>query len=272
MGRSGWIAGIALAIIMIMASVAYLGLMSPPPGAPPFPPPRPAPAPDEPDRAVLPYINEFTKMSKLREELEALPKGNIFLHAPKVMKVDEKRKVEANVGINVPMEILRKQAPSGDQTFEGSPRVSAEMIATLNGPGFKIEAITPEQQTIAEGFPTVWSWNIEAKEHGDQELEATLYALVPSGGDKAARQRVDSYTQKISVTVREQTWGEWVEAFSHEIDAAKAIAVTIGGIATAALGWLGISLNRRKQKVSTASTRRRKRTTNHPRPTLSNDH
>lgn len=89
--------------------------------------------------------------------------------------------VEANVGINVPMETLRKQLDSRTQTFEGALGVSAEMVATLNGPAFKIDAVTPEQQTIAEGFPTVWSWNVEAKQEGEQELEATLYALAADG-------------------------------------------------------------------------------------------
>jgi len=84
---------------------------------------------------------------------------------------------------------------------EGTLHLSSEMFATLEGPGFEIKAITPEQQPIAEGFPTVWSWNVEAKESGEQELQATLYAIV---GEKAARMRIASYTQKISVSVRER--------------------------------------------------------------------
>ena len=123
------------------------------------------------------------------------------------------------------------------------------MIATLSGPGFKIDAITPERQAIAEGFPTVWSWNVEAKDAGDQELEATLYALVPNG-ETGLRQRVNSYSQTISVSVREQTWGEWLESLSHGIDTVKAIAVTLGGLAAAVLGWFGISLTRRQSAIS----------------------
>jgi hypothetical protein len=44
-------------------------------------------------------------------------------------------------------------------------------------------------------------------------------------------------------------WGEWLQTFSHDIDALKAIVVTLGGVATAALGWLGISLSRRTRAV-----------------------
>jgi len=155
------------------------------------------------------------------------------------------------------MEILRKQVDSRDKAVEGRLRVSSEMVATLNGPGFKIEAVTPEQQAIAEGFPTVWSWNVEAQQEGEQELEATLYALVPDGAT-SSRLRVESYVQKITVSVRAQTWGEWLESLGHEVDAVKAIVVTLVGAATVVFGWFGISFARGKGKVVTESTRRRK--------------
>jgi hypothetical protein len=177
------------------------------------------------------------------QQLAALPKGNIVLHAPVTMKVTERRRVDVNVGINAQIEVLKKQIPSSDQTFEGTLRVSASMAATLAGAGFKIEPVTPEEQPIAEGFPTVWSWYIEAKVLGDQELVATLYAIVGT-----ERLRVDSYIQKITVNVIEKSWGEWLQALSHEIDAVKAIAMTVGGVVAAGLGWFGITLSRRKKK------------------------
>src|SRR5262249_5992521 len=69
--------------------------------------------------------------------LRGLPKGNIVLHAPNAMRVGERRTVEANVGVNV--ETLRKPSSSRDQTIEGSLHVSSEMVALLNGAGFKID-------------------------------------------------------------------------------------------------------------------------------------
>jgi hypothetical protein len=196
-------------------------------------------------------------MEDLAKAIEALPKGNIVLRAPNVMRVAERRNVEASLGVNVPMEILRKQVDSRDKAVEGTLRVSSEMAATLNGPGFKIEAVTPEQQAIAEGLPTVWSWNVEAQQDGEQELEATLYALVPDGAT-SSRLRVESYVQKITVSVREQTWGEWLESLSHEVDAIKAILAALVGAATVVFGWFGISFARQKGKVAAKSGRRRK--------------
>jgi hypothetical protein len=84
-------------------------------------------------------------------------------------------------------------------------------------------------------------------------LEATLYAIVADD-----RQRIDSYVQKITVSVREQTWGEWLESLGHEVDAVKATVVTLVGAATVVFGWFGISRPRQKAKAAAKSTRRRK--------------
>ena len=192
-------------------------------------------------RGHWPDNYEFSKINMLGAKLQKLPIGNIFLAAPKTMKVNEVRSVEARVGINVPMAILRQQILAGGaQTVEGSLRTSSEMIATLNGPGFKITATTPEQQTVAERFPTVWEWNVEAIQDGDQELTVTLYVLVPDG-DKRNRQRSDSYARDIAVTVKEPTWNEWLKEFSEGISTIQTIAAALGGIAAAALGWFSRS-------------------------------
>ena len=119
------------------------------------------------------------------------------------MKVGDKRQVDAKAGINVPMEILQGKLRPGDQQFKGQAHLSYEMVATLIGPAFKIDALTPEKQPVAEGYPTVWSWNVEAKDAGEQRLEGVLYAIVGE-----ARQRVNSFTQDIDVSVRPMTWSD----------------------------------------------------------------
>src|SRR6516165_6148201 len=191
---------------------------------------------DDPYRRYPPHgpNNELRKMEALGRTVEQLPKGKIYLEAPSEMKVGDKRAVDARVGINVPDEVLRGHVRAGDQSIPGTLPVSHEMIATLSGPGFAITRTTPEKQTVANGFPTVWQWDIEAKQDGTQELEATLYALV------AERQRVDSYTQKITVTVKPLTVGEWLKSAGEEIGAIKAILLSLGAIAATILSWFGI--------------------------------
>jgi len=212
----------------------------------PQPPIAPAPSPPEAS-APTDAPKELMMMRTLKRQLEQLPKGKIYLNAPIEMKVSDKRTVDVRVGVNVSDDILRGHARAGDQRAEGTLPVSYEMIATLNGPGFAIVMITPEKQTVVEGYATVWEWEVEAKKEGAQELEATVYALVPDSASATARQRIDSYTQTINVLVKAQTWGEWLRSVSEEINAVKAIAIALGGIATAALGWLGISASRRSR-------------------------
>jgi hypothetical protein len=189
-------------------------------------------------------ITEKSKMQELALALKALPVGKIVLRAPKEMKVGDIRQVDANVGLDVPLDVLEKEIRPDDQKLNGSAHLSSKMEASLVGVGFKIIPLKPEQQKIAIGFPSVWSWSVEAKEHGDQELEATLYAILSDG-----KQRVDSYTQKISVNVREKTWGEWFEAFAHEFDAAKSLAAGLFGGAALVAGWFGYSLSTLRKKT-----------------------
>jgi hypothetical protein len=186
-------------------------------------------------------------LSERKGTLEALPKGNITLRAPASMKVSDKRIVEAEVGFNIPNSVDRTPPP-GTKTVERTLHISPEMVAALEGAGFEIKPITPEQQPIAEGFPTAWRWNVEAKESGEQELRATLYALV---GDKAERYAIASYRQTISVSVREQTWGEWLDSLGHEIGTLQGIFVALGAIATPVLAWFGL---RRRGKSTAEST------------------
>ncbi len=101
-----------------------------------------------------------------------------MLDAPSKMVDGDEREVKASVGINVPITEFRKQSAPSDQQVEGSLSLSPQMAATLSGPGFTIEQITPEKQSIAEGFPTIRTWNVTAKQEGEQKLEATLYVLV----------------------------------------------------------------------------------------------
>jgi hypothetical protein len=130
------------------------------------------------------------EMAALRKAMEALPKGNIVLDAPSKMAVDDEREVKASVGLNVPITKLRQQSGPTDHRVEGSLYLSPEMTATLSGHGFTIGQITPEKQSIAEGYPTIWTWNVTAKQEGKQKLEVTLYVLV-SEGNETSRIRVE---------------------------------------------------------------------------------
>jgi len=174
-----------------------------------------------------------------RWALEQLPKGKIVLEAPKTMKVGEFRDVYANVGIDVDDKLLRRHTSPTDQSIDGTLAISGKMSAVLTGSGFKIKNTTPEEQDVTEGFVTVWNWEIEARQDGEQELEATLYVTLPG----IARQRINSFSHKIGVVVRPLTWPEWFNAF----DTVTKIATPMGTAITVIFGWFGWTFWRRKK-------------------------
>ena len=182
------------------------------------------------------------KLLARAKEIDALPKGKIILVAPDKMKIGDKQRVAANVGFDVPIEKLRASVQPDTQQVEGELGVSTEMSAILSGAAFEIKPVTPEKQSLVAKHPTVWLWDVEAKQDGQQELEATLYAL---GGSAANPTRIDSFTQRITVSVRPMTWGEWLEAAGKEFDVFKTILTALGAVIVAVLGWFGISIFRK---------------------------
>ncbi|GLS28736.1 hypothetical protein [Neomesorhizobium albiziae] len=218
--------------------------------------PRPSP-----DHKSAPTVGEVDKfLAVFGDQLRNLPEGRVVLLAPKTMQVNDKREVEARVGYEVPIDVLKKGASSGEEAGEGRLRVSVEMAAVLTGPGFAIEPVTPAQQSVAKGFPTVWKWNVAAKESGSQELEATLFAILPDSA--GVRLRIDSYVQTITVNVREETWNETfgafggaVESVGNGLDQLKGILVTLFGAGITVFGWL--KLRRRKQRAPSPRARYR---------------
>jgi hypothetical protein len=66
------------------------------------------------------------------------------------------------------------------------------------------------------------------------------------------RTSAETDDHKISVSVTEQTWSEWVKSFREEIDAIKGIVVTLSGVATGLIGWLVLYSDRRKKKQATS--------------------
>lgn len=198
------------------------------------------------------------------DALSALPNGDIVFEAPSEMKVGEKRQVDTNVGINVPIEVLRGKIRPSDQQIQKQGKIAKDMAVTLNGSAFEITPITPEQQPMAEGYATVWSWYVTAKVAGEQQLEAVLYAIIKVG-DSPSRQRVKSVDQKITVKVHEQkTVWEWVESVPIDFNALKNVTDNFetiqkifagaGLVSTTLLGWFGIARLRAKKEEKAAGT------------------
>lgn len=183
---------------------------------------------------------ELAKIQALRKQVNSLPKGNIVLAAPDKMTVGDTRTVSVRVGVGMSLEKLKPPPLPSDQTSNSELQVSSEMVATLvaSSGGFEITSNTPERQSVAAGLPTEWLWQIKAKAGGQQELVATLYALVYVGNSEQ-REQIESYTHTTLVAVRPLTWSEWLRSVSQNISALEGIVVALGATVTAVLGWFG---------------------------------
>jgi hypothetical protein len=199
-------------------------------------------------------LDDSTEIKRDKQRIEQLPQGKFFLHAPTAMTVGDKRSIDVRVGVNTPDDVLDGHPRAGNQGTAGPVRISHRMVATLNGAGFKIKPTTPEDQIIAEGFPTVWGWEIKAKSAGNEELETILYVLPAGGSDAPARHWIASHVQKIDVSVKAQTWSEWLKSLSEEVGAINALVIAIGGIGTASIGWFGIHLTRQRKQPPADTT------------------
>lgn len=103
--------------------------------------------------------------------------------------------------------LQRLEDPSDAET--GQARVSSIMTATLKGPAFEIEAVTPETQAISLVEPTKWEWYAEPTRPGLHQLRLSLVAQLEVEGTEATRS-IETFRRDITVAV---PWTQRVAAF-----------------------------------------------------------
>jgi hypothetical protein len=188
------------------------------------------------------------RMALLKKLLDDLPKGNIVVGAPDRMTVGERRTVQARLGIDVPIAKLHEGLEAETQRLDGQLKISSEMEARLDAPGFAVTPTSSARQAIAAGYPTVWSWDIEAKSDGEQALEATLYAFIDTGSGEV-EERIESFQRTIDVMVRAQTWTEWLKSVADEVGSIQTVVSAMFAACAAVLAWLGLSAQRKRKRT-----------------------
>ena len=88
-------------------------------------------------------------------------------------------------------------------------RVSPLMEARLTGLHFDIEANTDERQPVSNEAPTEWTWDVEPKKTGNQELHLTLTAILNVGGHDQPR-TIRTFDKVLKVNV---TWYDRISGF-----------------------------------------------------------
>lgn len=181
--------------------------------------------------------NSVMSMRVLGAAVSRLPDGQLMLQAPKNMAVEDTRIVTAVVGVDVQNLPSSLPVKEDTQTVRGELKVSYQMSAELVGGGFEIERLTPEIRAVPMGLVTNWKWKVKATSPGDTTLEATLYAHM-SSTDGVTPVVVSTYSQPVSISVRAQSWGEWIQSATTAVNAAQALWLSVaafGGVVFTAI-------------------------------------
>lgn len=193
---------------------------------------------------------EGDKVSLLGQALRTLPKGTILLVAPEVMTSEEEREVTAVVGKEISSIALRKYIGPSEQAKTGTLHVSSKMTAALSGPNFTVAPMSPEIQSVAEGFYTEWRWQVKATKAGEHALTATLYAVIGE-----SQHSIDSYRTVVKVNVKPKTWADFLAGSSENAERIAeggskmaAFLTAIGTLFAGIAGWWYRQRRRRRSQ------------------------
>lgn len=194
---------------------------SPIPAPRPAPRPRPAPVEDaegaeEPEPEPEP-VDPLAVVDRL---LDGLGLANLAFSPPGQMVMEEKRVVELLLSPEQSTEVLKAQLAGADEASVQTAvdiKVSPRMEATLTGPGFSVEALTPPEQVVSRSGVTRWSWSVTPTTPGSQFLHLSLSARIEvEGRDTPFVVRTFDRVIEVEVTAMQQAkalvseHGQWL--------------------------------------------------------------
>ncbi len=120
--------------------------------------------------------------------------------------------------------------PGTGNIVEDTAQVSSNVMATLSGQSFHIEAVTPTTQAVSPLTENVWRWRVTPQEIGSQQLTIELFAISEGGAAMPVR------TFRDEVEVQVSRVGQVVAM----VDSFSPIAVVVGGIGSFIGGLFGV--------------------------------
>jgi len=191
----GLISAVALFVFLLMFStVRSLNTNI---GAPPDIMPRPAPSPPE---------DRFGAIDRILEKLQF---GNIAFNAPKTMNLRDTAVIQLMLGLETPIDKLKRMIEAAGEKEGAHIRVSDRMEARLSGTNFAITAITPEIQAVSRSEITEWKWEVKPSSDGRHYLHLTMSALLSVDGASTPR-AIRAFDKMIEVEV---AWHQRVGPF-----------------------------------------------------------
>ena len=143
------------------------------------------------------YENLFEEIDR---KLASLPLANIAFNTPETIPMGEAAVIELMVSLHETEEKLRQAIRAAGPVETARVKVSPLLEASLAGPGFNIELVTPQQQLLSSTQRTQWRWNIEPTKSEFLELTLTLSAHLTVDGQQSTR-AIQTFERTIAVDV-----------------------------------------------------------------------
>ena len=164
--------------------------------------------------------------SDIVERLEEVP---IAYEAPETTRLDKTFQITLSVdatGQDAAVEAL----PGRETVTEATARVSGRILARLTGPGYEIEALGIETQTLSPLEVNTWRWAVKAVESGEQDLTLEIFALI---GEEALPVRTFNDTVTVEVSP--------VQQVIKLAASANPLFVILGGLGSLIAGFAGLA-------------------------------
>jgi hypothetical protein len=159
---------------------------------------------------VPPAISGLSQPPSLVDlALDNLSEANLAFTAPSEIGLGEVRLIELAVSPSASAKDLLDTLEGRTEADTVQARVSSIMTATLKGPAFEIEAITPETQAISFSEPTRWEWYATPIHPGLQQLRLALSARIEVEGTPTTRS-IETFRRDITVHV---PWSQRIASF-----------------------------------------------------------
>ena len=166
-------------------------------------------------KSAEPLENRYSKMELSRDNMEGgsgvranrdylkqqLQDGFLSrCNIPKEMRQGKSYRIELRVNEKNNEDLILNL---GDKPLVSNIKICENMVADLNGSGFKIVSKDSTRQTRNPFGVTTWRWDITPLKYGNAEIEINLYCLVVDeyGNRDVPPVKINTYTEKINIKV-----------------------------------------------------------------------
>lgn len=173
-----------------------------------IPPPTP-PIKGEAETSIPSTSKKPQRESNHTTVVSQLYRANMAFGLPQKANIRDDIKAQLVIDVEKTAVELASKLEPGTVVDKGQIRVSRILKANLVAPDFKVDAVTPEEQPVAESGSTEWHWNLKPLTAGIHPVKLSVWAEVKVG-TKAMPYSIHTYDRQVMVEVTPaQIVGTW---------------------------------------------------------------